>query len=308
MATGVPRRRVAVADGRRARRRGAAPARSGLAWPSRCARGVRAALPRRLPVHRPREGPALEAAPAGPRPTGLLVVDPLRAEASSNRILYLLDAVRQRPGGRRALAALAVVLFVAGAGLVLSPLLTDVYARQLVQRPLADQFATPAFAERFRQRQIETGDPLTRIMIPAIAIETVVVEGTSPAALRAGAGHYPTTPLPGERGNVAIAGHRTTYGRPFNRLDEVPVGAEVVLETPIARHTYRVVAAPPEAGRPCPNGACWITSPTDWGVVGTTPTSMLTLTTCHPKGSAAERLILRAELVDTVDLPVGGGG
>ena len=51
-----------------------------------------------------------------------------------------------------------------------------------------------------------------------------MVEGTSPEALRAGAGHYPETPLPGQAGNVAIAGHRTTYGKPFNRLDEVAPG------------------------------------------------------------------------------------
>ena len=61
-------------------------------------------------------------------------------------------------------------------------------------------------------------------MIPALNVDTVVVEGTGATALRAGAGHYPNTPLPGEEGNVAIAGHRTTYGKPFANLDRLAVG------------------------------------------------------------------------------------
>lgn len=217
----------------------------------------------------------------------------------TTRAGYLFDALRTRPAGRRALSLASIVLFLAGLGLFAYPFFSDVYAQQLVQQPLADRFESPEIRERYTSRTIGTGDPLTRLVIPSLGVDTVVVEGTSPAALRAGAGHYPTTPLPGEPGNVAIAGHRTTYGKPFNRLDEVAVGESVVLVTPLAVHTYRVTAAPADVPRPCPNGACWITSPTDWGVVGPTEDAILTLTTCHPKGSARERLILRAELVDT---------
>ena len=81
-----------------------------------------------------------------------------------------------------------------------------------------------------------------RIAIEDIELETLVVEGTSAAALRAGAGHYPSSPLPGEVGNVAIAGHRTTYGRPFNRLDELDAGADIWLSTPVGDYRYEVVA------------------------------------------------------------------
>jgi LPXTG-site transpeptidase (sortase) family protein len=131
------------------------------------------------------------------------------------------------------------------------------------------------------------GDPLTRIEIPSIGVNTIVVSGTSPSALRAGAGHYPSTALPGERGNVGIAGHRTTYGRPFNEVDALGRGDLIVLTTPIGKYTYSVTRDP------------WITTPFDWAVVDHSDESLLTLTTCHPKGSARERLIVRAKLISS---------
>ena len=72
----------------------------------------------------------------------------------------------------------------------------------------------------------------------------MVVEGTGASALRAGAGHYPNTPLPGEEGNVAIAGHRTTYGKPFANLDRLKPGDEIILETPVGKYTYKVSRDP----------------------------------------------------------------
>ena len=139
-------------------------------------------------------------------------------------------------------------------------------------------------ADRFAE-QVENGEGIGRIQIPRIDLDVVVVEGTTASALRAGAGHYPATPLPCEPGNVAIAGHRTTYGKPFHNLDKLRPGDTIVLETPIGSCTYRLVKPP------------FVVSPTDTGVVSNTPTPTLTLTTCHPKGSAAQRLIVQAELV-----------
>ena len=240
---------------------------------------------------------------------GLLQPDPLpRGATGASTTGYLMDAVRLRPAGRRLLSLFSVLLFVAGAGIFAYPFFTDIYTTQLVQRPLEDQFESAELVERYSTRTITTGDPLTRIVMPDLGVDTVVVEGTSPAALRAGAGHYPTTPLPGEVGNVSIAGHRTTYGKPFNRVDELVVGAEVTLVTPLEVHTYRIVPAPADVARPCPTGACWIVDPAQWEVVGPTETAMLTLTTCHPKGSARERLIIRAELVETVPRQFGTDG
>jgi sortase A len=232
--------------------------------------------------------------------SGLLLPDPLPPGAAGvSTAGWLADAVRRRPSARRLASALSSLLFAVGLSVFAYPLATDVYTAQLVQRPLEEELVTTQLAARYAAGEIATGEPLTRIVMPDLGVDTVVVEGTSPAALRAGAGHYPTTPLPGEPGNVAIAGHRTTYGKPFNELDVLPVGAEILLETPLATHTYRVVPAPADAARPCASGACWIIRPTEWEVVGPVEGSVLTLTTCHPKGSAAERLVVRAVLEST---------
>lgn len=221
-------------------------------------------------------------------------------------VFALVGDCLRRPGGRRVLSLLTVALFVAGVGMFAYPVATDWMAAHR-QSALKSQFATEAGNAHYRQiwerHEIPVGAGLTRLQIPAIGVDVVVVQGTTPAALAAGAGHYVNSPLPGEAGNVAIAGHRTTYGRPFNRLDEVRPGDRVVLITPFARYIYAAVG--PFAGHPNP----WPVLPTDVGVVSQTgPLATghwLTLTTCTPKGSAAQRLILRAMLVATSPLPGG---
>ncbi len=72
--------------------------------------------------------------------------------------------------------------------------------------------------------RVPDGEATARIQIPAIGLDKIVVEGVSLADLKKGPGHYPETPLPGQEGNAAIAGHRTTYGAPFHRLDELDAG------------------------------------------------------------------------------------
>lgn len=215
------------------------------------------------------------------------------------------STVRATRRGRRVLTALAGVLFLAGAGFFSFPFLTDVYTEQVVQTQLADTFAQPDLRADYVSRDVADGDPLTRIVIDELDVDSLVVSGTSESALRAGAGHYPDTPLPGEDGNVGIAGHRTTYGKPFADLDQLDEGARIRLETPVATHVYEVVAPPDDVnGRRCDGAACWITHPRDWSVIeqrDQRDDSLLTLTTCHPKGSLRERLIVRAELVETSD-------
>lgn len=210
----------------------------------------------------------------------------------------LMGDVLRRPGGRRALSVLSVVLFLAGVAMFGYPVGTDVYS-QVQQGHLDNQFASPQLQQAYRVHKVPVGQVLTRLIIPqqGINLDVLVVEGTSPAALRAGAGHYPGTPLPGDEGNVAIAGHRTTFGRPFNHLDEMHPGSLVILETPFARYTY--VAVQPFASHANP----WVVSPTDYGVVANQKgVHLLTLTTCNPKGSARERLVLRLELTTTEKL------
>lgn len=178
------------------------------------------------------------------------------------------------------------------------PFITDVVSGREQQR-LTREFQSPEFQSTFAAREILPGSVLTRIQIPRLGVDTMVVEGTEPRALRAGAGHYSHTPLPCEPGNVAIAGHRTTYGGPFSRVDELVVGDEIVLVTPERTCRYRIVDGPRGAPRPRPRAAGWITHPNDAAVVGPLPGSQLTLTTCHPKRSAAKRLIVRATLEPT---------
>ncbi len=223
--------------------------------------------------------------PDAPRPVGALVGDSLR-----------------RPGGRRAISVLSIVLFVAGVAMFSYPLGTDLYARYR-QGQLSRSFSDPKFAEEYRTHTIPIGEGLTRLRIPRIGLSILVVQGTTPAALRAGAGHYVHTPLPGDVGNVGIAGHRTTFERPFNRLDELAPGDIAQLETPFAIFTYKAVPAFAGHGNP------WVVSPTDISVVAQ-PQKLhwLTLTTCHPKGSARQRLVMRFALVSTQNLPIKAGG
>lgn len=213
------------------------------------------------------------------RPVGALVGDALR-----------------RPGGRRAVSVLSLVLFLAGVVMFAYPVGTDVYSNYR-QNTLQARFDDPQVGAAYAERKIPVGDGLTTMTIPKIGVETLVVEGTTPAALRAGAGHYVGTPLPGEKGNVSIAGHRTTYGRPLNRLDELTEGDVVTLRTPFAVYTY--TAVPGFDGHPNP----WVVAPTETSVVAQDTTkSELTLTTCHPKGSAKQRLIMRFALTKTEQL------
>lgn len=196
--------------------------------------------------------------------------------------------------GRKALAlslaCLAVITALGAAGFFAYPFYTDFRAGRQ-QSALRETFASQGLKVAYSQGRVADASPLTRIIIPAMGTDTVVVEGTSAKALNTGAGHYPSTPLPGQPGNVAIAGHRTTYGKPFANLDVLKPGDKIVLETPFARYTY--VMVPAFGGHANP----WVTTPDDWSVIDQTPESMLTLTTCNPKGSARQRLIARAKLV-----------
>ena len=138
---------------------------------------------------------------------------------------------------------------------------------------------------RERVPPVPTGDAAAVIEIPRIRLEKAVVEGTTVAALKKGPGHIIGTPLPGQPGNSAISGHRTTYGAPFARLDELRPGDEIVVTTRQGRFTYRMSAS--QVVKPTDN---WVLDPTD--------DNRLTLTTCHPRYSAAQRLIITAMLED----------
>jgi sortase A len=133
----------------------------------------------------------------------------------------------------------------------------------------------------------EPGTPFAIITIPSIdrlKDGWTVVEGTSRANLKNGAGHMPFTPIPGQPGNAVIAGHRTTYGAPFQELDTLEPGDLIEVETAIGVHTYEVqesiIVDPTEL---------WVTEPRDG--------AWLTLSTCNPKFSSRQRLIIFASMV-----------
>ena len=123
------------------------------------------------------------------------------------------------------------------------------------------------------------------IRIPGIEMTAVVFEGVSRSTLTQGPGHMPGTPLPGQPGNSVISGHRTTYGRPFFDLDQLQPGDLIEVETAIGIHVYEVRES-------------FVVMPTDVWVTDDRPGGWLTLTTCNPKFSARERLIVTAELVE----------
>jgi len=198
---------------------------------------------------------------------------------------FVIDVLRARPVARRLLSGFSMLLAVIGVGMLAYPAYTN-FTQSRLQEKLAIEFEKAETQVRYEAGTLQTGDPLTRISIEAIGLKpTLVVEGTTESALRAGAGHYKNTPLPGEEGNVAIAGHRTTYGKPFANVDRLKVGDAIVLETPVGSYTYKVSQAP------------YVVSNTDWTVISQSPGKTLTLTSCHPKGSSKQRIIIKAELV-----------
>ncbi len=130
-----------------------------------------------------------------------------------------------------------------------------------------------------------SGTVVGQLRIPAIGVSQFVVEGTAEQDLAKGPGHYTGTAEPGQAGNVAIAGHRTTYGAPFYHLNDVVPGDAIYLTTDSGEQLTYVVARPPVA-----------VSPKDVSVINYFGDNRLTLTTCNPVFSASQRLVLVAYL------------
>ncbi|MDT7537202.1 MAG: sortase [Actinomycetota bacterium] len=152
------------------------------------------------------------------------------------------------------------------------------------------------------------GTALAVIRIPHIGMTgkvsshgaRVVVEGVSHEDLKKGPGHYPGTALPGAVGNMVISGHRTTYGAPFNRVDELHAGDAIVLETRDTWFTYRVTSE--QVVSP---SAVEVTYPVPGDKTAVPTKRLLTLTTCNPKYSAKQRLIVHALLQSSLPKSLG---
>ncbi len=137
------------------------------------------------------------------------------------------------------------------------------------------------------------GDAFAIVRIPRFGADYArpLYEGTDRGTLQKGIGHYPETVLPGEVGNFAMAGHRTTYGKPFSRIAELRTGDRIIVETADEFVVYRVYAQR-------------IVLPTQVEVVlpvpgepGRAPTeAVLTMTSCHPQFSSRQRWVTHARL------------
>jgi sortase A len=137
----------------------------------------------------------------------------------------------------------------------------------------------------YREPTPEDGLAFGVMTIPKIEAEHVLFEGVDRPTLKKGPGHMPWTPLPGQPGNAVVSGHRTTYGAPFFDLDQLEPGDEILVETALGLHTYVVRSS-------------FVVAPTAVEVTDPKRGAWLTLTTCNPKFSARERLIISAELID----------
>jgi len=146
------------------------------------------------------------------------------------------------------------------------------------------------------------GEALAVMRVPAFGADWVrpVLAGTGTAVLRQGVGHYDGAVLPGEVGNFAVAGHRTTYGAPFNPIADLVVDDAVVVETPGEYHVYRVTGSE-------------IVRPSDVEVIAPVPNrpgeeptqAFLTMTSCHPMFSARERFVVHALLESSTPREAG---
>jgi sortase A len=139
------------------------------------------------------------------------------------------------------------------------------------------------------------GNALGRIEIAAIGLDWTVVEGVTKSDLRKGAGHMPDTAMPGQPGNAVISGHRTTYGAPFQNLSNTHKGDLITVTTATGSHVYQIVEKR-------------VVEPNETWVTGQWDGSWLTLTTCHPKFSSQQRLIVFARLVGGPNAATLAGG
>ncbi len=132
---------------------------------------------------------------------------------------------------------------------------------------------------------LEDGGVFGRLVIDKMDLDAVVVLGSGTEALKKGPGWIKYTDLPGETGNAGIAGHRTTYGAPFRRLDELAVGDVIEFYSPYRRYTYEVAEV-------------LVVTPDQVEVMRTTEDPRLTLSACHPPYSARYRLVVQSKLVE----------
>jgi len=122
------------------------------------------------------------------------------------------------------------------------------------------------------------------IAIAKLGVRERLMDGVTLRNIDLGPSHWPGTSLPGEPGNMVVAGHRVTHSRPFRNLDQLVAGDPIVVAANGRQATYKVVSS-------------FVVQPEQTEIANPTPTPSLTLYACHPPGSARQRFVVRAELV-----------
>ena len=162
----------------------------------------------------------------------------------------------------------------------------------------ADLVYTPGSEEILPLLYPEGGEAVARIVIPAIKMDEIVVEGTDVDALRKGPGHYSWTPMPGQPGNASIAGHRTTYGAPFANIGNLRPGDRITVQTAQGEFVYEVLA------QDSPTKGYLIVSPDRVDLLRDKGNNLLTLTSCHPRFSNRQRIVVQAKLLGDPVVPM----
>jgi sortase A len=178
---------------------------------------------------------------------------------------------------------------------------TDVVADVDAAEVVTVMEAEPA-EEWVQPKQVELGEAFAIVRIPRFGEKYArpLYEGTDRATLRRGIGHYSATVMPGEVGNFSMAGHRTTYGKPFNKAEELRDGDRVIVETADTYYVYAVTGN--EIVRPTQVSVVW---PVPNEADAEPTQKLLTMTTCHPMFSSRYRYVVHGEL--EAEYPRDGG-
>ena len=196
---------------------------------------------------------------------------------------------RKTRAGRFLLIAGAVLVGLGVLGLVSVAVyihVTNTSARRAQEELQAQWEAKPLPVTEVEDVSVAPGAPVARLEVPRLNLDAIVVELADiddRANLNRGPGHVPGTAFPGMPGNVFIAGHRTTYGAPFGRIDELRDGDQIIFTTAEGKQVYTVYETK-------------IVEPTDLSVLDQEGEPRVSLMACHPKFSASKRIIVLGRL------------
>ncbi|OFW57018.1 MAG: hypothetical protein A2133_08510 [Actinobacteria bacterium RBG_16_64_13] len=195
--------------------------------------------------------------------------------AASNTALTAADFVPMEVKAENAVEASATAAEIAAAEAAIAAAKAERTAQLTAFKVAADGYVAKVSGQ--------TGTPIGKIVIPSIGVDVVMVEGTSKRDLKEGPGHWSETPFPGQGGNFVVSGHRTTYGAPFFKLNDVEVGDEIDLVLPyaVARYTVSRVI---------------IVYPDEVDTVAQLGREQVSLAACHPIYSAKQRIVVQGEL------------